>query len=554
MFNRKMTQQPKELFEIIDEAVHLLRFSPANLSIYYIGTMPFILGILYFWADMSRNAFGQEYCAGASLGLAMLFIWMKCWQTVFALRIRAQISNEPSLTWSFARIRHLVVTQTVIQSSGFLILPSALVLIIPFGQCYAFYQNVSAQDDGESSDTKQICKRAWRQAGFWPGQNCALLLVFSLFGVFVFLNLGITIFLIPHILKKFLGIETLFTMTGFSVFNTTFLTATCCVTYLCVDPLIKTVYALRCFYGSSLRSGDDLKAELKFFSSHGKIRTVMLIFFFLILDAGYSIPDAQCQTSDDPLYATRNPQSVSGNELDHSIAEIMNQRKFSWHTPEEKRRNKAKPGPFAWLTKWISDTLKTCVKTVSRWIKAIRDKIMSGSHRSREIPDTDSMLSVREFLFIVLIVLACILGVFFWRTWQKRKKNQVEIVTRGILPSHDLTDEEIIADALPADRWLAMAKELLGKGELRTAMRAFYLASLAHLAEHEMITIAKHKTNRDYERELCRRSHQKEDIPNIFSTQVTFFEKVWYGMYEVNLEDVNLFAENQKKIMTVTKW
>jgi hypothetical protein len=29
-----------------------------------------------------------------------------------------------------------------------------------------------------------------------------------------------------------------------------------------VDPLFKTVFALRCFYAQSVRTGDDLKAEL----------------------------------------------------------------------------------------------------------------------------------------------------------------------------------------------------------------------------------------------------------------------------------------------------
>ena len=35
------------------------------------------------------------------------------------------------------------------------------------------------------------------------------------------------------------------------------------LTYLCVDPILKAAYALRCFYGRSLQSGEDLKAELK---------------------------------------------------------------------------------------------------------------------------------------------------------------------------------------------------------------------------------------------------------------------------------------------------
>ena len=70
--------------DLIDEAVHLLRRAPAGLlAVYYVGAMPFVLGLLYFWADMSRSAFAEKHLAASALGLAGLFIWMKCCQSVF---------------------------------------------------------------------------------------------------------------------------------------------------------------------------------------------------------------------------------------------------------------------------------------------------------------------------------------------------------------------------------------------------------------------------------------------------------------------------------------
>ena len=74
----------KSAIRMIEEAVHILRAAPgALLSVYYIGSVPFILGLLYFWADMSRGAEAHEYSAMAALGLSFLFVWMKFWQTVF---------------------------------------------------------------------------------------------------------------------------------------------------------------------------------------------------------------------------------------------------------------------------------------------------------------------------------------------------------------------------------------------------------------------------------------------------------------------------------------
>ena len=50
-------KHPKSAIRIIEEAVHILRSAPGSLlSVYYIGSVPFILGLLYFWADMSRSA------------------------------------------------------------------------------------------------------------------------------------------------------------------------------------------------------------------------------------------------------------------------------------------------------------------------------------------------------------------------------------------------------------------------------------------------------------------------------------------------------------------
>ena len=83
-------QKTKGAMEIIEEAVYVLRRNPLSLLAgYYIGTLPFITALLYFWADMSRSAFAEDYCSPASLGLALLFIWMKCWHAVFCQKLTA---------------------------------------------------------------------------------------------------------------------------------------------------------------------------------------------------------------------------------------------------------------------------------------------------------------------------------------------------------------------------------------------------------------------------------------------------------------------------------
>ena len=105
------------------------------------------------------------------------------------------------------------------------------------------------------------------------------------------------------------------------------------------------------------------------------------------------------------------------------------------------------------------------------------------------------------------------------------------------------------ADALPAERWLALARALREKGSLRLALRALYLAILAHLAEQEIITLAKHKSNGDYEGELRRRAHGRKDLQALFSKTAALFDRAWYGMHPVTMEHLDHFTVNQERII-----
>ena len=79
-------------------------------------------------------------------------------------------------------------------------------------------------------------------------------------------------------------------------------------------------------------------------------------------------------------------------------------------------------------------------------------------------------------------------------------------------PPVDLADENTGADRLPEDGWIALALELIARGDFRLAMRAYYFASLAHLAARQLIGLGRYKSNRDYEMELRRRSHALPEV------------------------------------------
>ena len=158
------------------------------------------------------------------------------------------------------------------------------------------------------------------------------------------------------------------------------------------------------------------------------------------------------------------------------------------------------------------------------------------------------MSSVRVALMLVLLLLLAILAFVFFRIWRRNRTGSIETAVPGITPLPDLNDEATKADDLPANHWLVLAEELTVKGELRLAMRALYLATLAYLAEHQLITIEIYKSNREYEQELRRRAHERKELLDIFSTSLNLFERVWYGMYSIPRVDFEDFTANQKRI------
>jgi hypothetical protein len=528
---------------IIEEAVHLLRSAPASLLAgYYLGSIPFVLGLMYFWADMSRSANAGKHCAVAALSLAFLYAWMKFWHAVFAHQVRAQMTGGSPYKWPWQRIISVAATQCLIQSTRFIVLPVAGVILIPYGFCYAFYQNAAAHVEGEHQTISSTCKWAWRQSLLWPKQNHLLICIFSIFGVVIFLNISFAAFIIPQMAKTLLGIDSIFTLSGMRmILNTTFWITMLGTTYLCLDPLIKTAYSLRCFYGSALKSGDDLKKELNRALAGGKKMAMGMMVVVLC-----AVP-LTCLAA--------QPSSVSPKELDRSIEETLGRREFAWRMPRETGQagEEEARGPLAAAIKWLLDWLAKGIRIVEQWITQLfewLENLMPEGNKKTGPSNKSWITSVRALLVFLLLLLLAVLTFVFFRIWRRHHTGTIAAVAAGVPPPPDLNDESTKADDLPANRWLVLAEELTAKGELRLAMRALYLATLAYLAEHQMITIEIYKSNREYEQELMRRAHERKELLTIFAKSLNMFERVWYGMYHIPRSEFNDYAENQKRILT----
>jgi hypothetical protein len=547
MKRREQRRQGKGALELIEEAVHLLRLAPARVIVcYYVGAAPFLLGLLYFWADMSQSAFARERCGPAALGLSLLFLWMKTWQAVYARLLRCQVSGAREPEWTLRRFLRITYTQSVVQPSGLLALPVAALIVLPAAWTYAFYQNIIVVGEDEQDGLRGVLRRAARLTVLWPGQNHLILLSLSGFGLIVGLNLAIAFVVAPELLRMLLGVETAMTMGGWTFFNTTFHAVVWGLAWLCLDPLIKAVYVLRCFYGESLQTGEDLKVELR------RVRFSRLAGVTALVLLGLSLFTGEARAAEGQGGGVAPPPVESG-ELSRKIDDVLSQREYAWRLPRVAPVEDEERGFIALFFDELKESLRTAAVAIGRlvskvfdWLDRLRSKL--GFRRTGVNSSGFGLGLTNVLMYTLMAVAGCIAAVLLYRLWKGRRRRRVDVQAEAVAAQPDLRDENIVADQLPEDGWLKLAREMMDRGELRLALRALYLASLAHLGDRELIRIARYKSNRDYERELRWRARAVPDLQDVFAENVSIFDRVWYGAHDVTSDLLAHFQQNFERI------
>ncbi len=538
--------------ELIEEAVHLLRRAPTSLFLtYYAGAFPLVFGLLYFLADMSRGALAYKNAAASAFVMALLFLWLKTCQARFCAGIRSIILGRLETTSPWREWARTALFQTIVQPSGLFLLPLALLVTVPFGWTFSIYQSLSTISGETDGGLRAGLRKAARLGGLWQKQNHLLIGILFVFGLFVFLNLTVGLLQLPFLLKTFLGIETSFTRSGLvAVLNTTFLTTVICITFLCVDPIVKATYALRCFYGESLVTGEDLIVDLRDAGRVGPLLGNALLILLCILPH-----TLRAQERDKPS-ATARPTAISSRELDQSIDGVIVQREYAWRLPRQPRSDSEADGKGR-ISRFMDEVWKFLVnraKTVREWARKVGDllinRVFPGPGSDRAAGGAEWIAALQMLLFILLVLVIATVVLFVWRLWKRQRKSKTPVVAQAMIVAPDLCDERVMANALPEDDWLKLATELMDKGDLRLALRALYLANLAHLARRELVKITHSKSNREYENELRRRTRGKPDLQVAFSQNVTVFDRVWYGMHETTRDLLESFRQNLRTIQT----
>ena len=551
---------------LVEEAFFLLRSCAVRLLPgYLIGTVPFVAGFIWFWADMARHPLAQERAPLGALVLTVLFVWMRAWQALFSQRLLAEARAEPHAPLRPWHVVRMTIRQTFAHAVALMLLPVALVITLPFGWAYAFIHTFTILEDGSEPRMRDTLGRAWRQAREWPAQNhtiiwlCSpylvlalvamftsaipiatsltpgwtngLLALFAFFfyllllptapiGLLIALNFASGIYAVPFLLRTLFGVRTLLSDGGMSPFNTTFIIVVCGLTYLCLDPLMKGAYVMRVFYAEARVTGEDLRRRL---------RQIAAAAAPVALFAGVMLGS----------HATAEPatQGIDSAAIDRAVDAELDTGGYAWREVREHPLDTG-DGPVARAARAIGRMVKKSLDAAGDALGWVGEKLMDlwewvfGRRQGggADAADSGSHFPILRTMMILLAVGCVVLLVYLGvRTWIQRDRTPDDdtFAFGKIVP--DLRDETTLASDLPEDEWLRMARERMEQGDFRLAARALFLATLATLAERQMIRVARFKSNRDYGRELSRYHHERPTLLSHYSESMRAYEAVWYG-------------------------
>jgi hypothetical protein len=294
---------------------------------------------------------------------------------------------------------------------------------------------------------------------------------------------------------------------------------------------------LRCFYGESIRSGEDLKANLKQLAGSA-VRSAAVLLLLVVI--GYNAAGAQ-----------QSGAAITSTALEKEIEQVIHQSKYAWRLPRAAVEDEVQKGMVSSFLEDIGRLMRSAVRASWNRVAAWLREWLKDSFNPRANGSAFSWISSSLLLYLLTAIVVAILVVFFFRLWRDRNRRPAPVTTEPVSYAPDVADENVGADQLPVDGWVQLAQTLLKEGNFRLALRALYLSSLAHLAQRNLIALAKFKSNGEYAFELRRRGSAFPELPPMFAENVSFFERIWYGAHEANEQVVYQFAENVERITGV---
>lgn len=496
--------------ELPEEAIELLRRAPSAAWVWYLaGAVPFFGAALVFWYRMT-GATAVPNPLSAAFVLALLFGWRQYARARFAAELHGLLSGAD-------RSPHSLKALAAVWLAGIVRLP---LLIVPFPALIALFRNVPMLAWRESKPFT----RAATMATIGSEQITALLTVAGASFV-LWLNFFTGMLLLPALFRMLTGEDFEFLRNSGAYAGSTVTFASLTVGWCLTDAVLASFYALRLFYGEAQESGADLLSRWRRAVARVSVVAAILVCVLPVARA-----------ADTPLRRAAD--------------QVLTEAPYQWREPlpEAKDQNAF----VRWtdrLFAGVQSAWDWCDRQVNRFFRWLRDLFRSGGEpKPGDAPPT-AALSLFAWLAIATLAGAVLVAAFRSRLLRRGPAKTGSLPAAP--PPIDLEDPGVIASQLPESEWIAMARDLAARGDYRTALRAWFLASLAYLASREMLVVARSKTNLDYLSEVRRRSRSVAGLEPLFATAVRSFESAWYGLHEVDGSEVEGFAANFERMRSL---
>lgn len=161
-------------------------------------------------------------------------------------------------------------------------------------------------------------------------------------------------------------------------------------------------------------------------------------------------------------------------------------------------------------------------------------------------PETaPAMGSIKAVLQVVVLVAVILLVGFILYKFAPALMSRFGSRTKEKREDRVILGERIDAHESPHDL-LTEAERLARQGDLRGAIRKGYIAVLCDLSDRKVIALARHKTNRDYLRDVRRNPTLFQRMTGLTGT----FESSWYGLRPAEGSEWEEFRDSCRRAVT----
>jgi uncharacterized protein DUF4129 len=187
-----------------------------------------------------------------------------------------------------------------------------------------------------------------------------------------------------------------------------------------------------------------------------------------------------------------------------------------------------------------SSALDRLLERFFRWLGRLFPRAKPMQPGGSQLFSSIAQLLVVGISIALIALLVWRYGPRFIRGRKKKKKAKRE--ARIVLGEH-LDEDQTAADLL------AQAESLARSGDLRAAIRKAYIALLCELGDRKLISLAQHKTNRDYLNSVRDKGALYAGMRKLTQS----FELHWYGFVPAGETDWTEFRNGYRKIVTSDK-